>query len=287
MRPRERRETGEQDLFRSRLDQIIDMNHALARLARTVDWPFLEGRFGEVYTDDPGHPPLPTRLMAGLAILKHTYDLSDEVLCERWVENPYYQYFCGEQFFQHHLVFDRSSMTRWRNRMGEERLQALLQESLSIAVKTEAIKPSELSRVIVDITVQPKNITFPTDAKLLNRAREKRLDSSLSAKGLSKGKGAGPSSRVDRRAVLVGALGKQDGWNGYDHDLAVERQGPLACIIGVARNTLFVGRVASTGDLPKPRNPGPASGVGLYRRAISPQFVLSYGSRTNDAHVAH
>ena len=87
MRPRERRETGEQDLFRSRLDQIIDMDHPLAKLARTVDWTFLEGRFGEVYTDDPGHPPLPTRLMAGLAILKHTYDLSDEVLCERWVEN--------------------------------------------------------------------------------------------------------------------------------------------------------------------------------------------------------
>src|SRR6202795_1320812 len=173
MRPRERRETGEQDLFRSRLDQMIDMKHPLVTLARTVDWGFLEGRFGEVYTDDPGHPPLPTRLMAGLAILKHTYDLSDEVLCERWVENPYYQYFCGEEFFQHRLVFDRSSLTRWRNRMGEERLQALLQESLSVATRTKAIRPSELSRVIVDTTVQPKNVTFPTNAKLLNRAREK------------------------------------------------------------------------------------------------------------------
>src|SRR5450755_3782709 len=77
MRPRERRETGEQDLFRSRLDQIIDLKHPLVALARTVDWGFLESRFGEVYTDNPGHPPLPTRLMAGLAILKHTYDLSD------------------------------------------------------------------------------------------------------------------------------------------------------------------------------------------------------------------
>jgi hypothetical protein len=115
MRPRERRETGEQDLFRSRLDQIIDMNHPLAKLARTVDWRFLEGRFGEVYTDDPGHPPLPTRLMAGLAILKHTYDLSDEVLFERWVENPYYQYFCGEEFFQHRLVFDRYRRPQHRN----------------------------------------------------------------------------------------------------------------------------------------------------------------------------
>ena len=173
MRPRERRETGAQDLFRSRLDQVIDLKHPLVKLAGRVDWGFLEGRFGEVYSDEPGHPPLPTRLMAGLAILKHTYDLSDEVLCERWVENPYYQYFCGEEFFQHRLVFDRSSLTRWRNRMGEERLQALIQESLSVAVKTEAIKPCELSQVIVDTTVQPKNVTFPTDAKLLNRAREK------------------------------------------------------------------------------------------------------------------
>jgi hypothetical protein len=96
MRPKERRETGEQDLFRSRLDQIIDLDHALAKLARAIDWRFLEAKFGEVYSDRPGHPPLPTRLMAGLSILKHTYDLSDEALCERWVENPYFQHFCGE-----------------------------------------------------------------------------------------------------------------------------------------------------------------------------------------------
>jgi len=111
--------------------------------------------------------------MAGLAILKHTYDLSEEVLCEHWVENPYYQYFCGEEFFQHRLAFDRSSLTRWRNRMGEERLQALIQESLSVATRTKSIKPSELSRVIVDATVRPKNVTFPTDTKVPNRAREK------------------------------------------------------------------------------------------------------------------
>jgi IS5 family transposase len=172
MRPKERDDTGQSDLLRSRLDAIIDMDHALVKLARTIDWTFLEGRFGAVYKDKPGRPPLPTRLMAGLAILKHTYDLSDEVLCERWVENPYYQFFCGEEFFQHKLVFDRSSLTRWRQRMGEEKLMALIQESLSVAARTKAIKPTDLSRVIVDTTVQPKNVMFPTDAKLLNRARE-------------------------------------------------------------------------------------------------------------------
>jgi transposase, IS5 family len=173
MRPRERRESGEQDLFRSRLDQVINMDHALVKLARTIDWGFLEEKFSAVYKDGAGQPPLPTRLMAGLAILKHTYNVSDEVLCEQWIENPYYQYFCGEEFFQHRLPLDRSSMTNWRNRMGEERLQALLQESLAVATKTGAMKPGDLARVIVDTTVQPKNITFPTDAKLLNRAREK------------------------------------------------------------------------------------------------------------------
>ena len=173
MRPRERRESGEQDLFRSRLDQIIDMSHPLVRLARAINWRFLEEQFGAVYTDGVGRPPLPTRLMAGLAILKHTYNLSDEAVCALWIENPYYQLFCGEEFFQHQLPLDRSSMTNWRNRMGEERLRALLQESLAVATSTGAMKPSDLSRIVVDTTVQPKNVTFPTDAKLANRAREK------------------------------------------------------------------------------------------------------------------
>lgn len=173
MKPRERRETGEQDLFGSRLDQIIDMGHALVRLGQVIDWGFLEERFGAVYEEGPGRPPLPTRLMAGLAILKHMHDLSDEVLCERWLESPYYQHFCGEEFFQHRLPFDRTSLTRWRQRMGEARLAALLQESLAVATRAGAAKPQDFARVIVDTTVQPKAVMFPTDAKLVNRARER------------------------------------------------------------------------------------------------------------------
>jgi transposase, IS5 family len=173
MKPRERRETGAQDMFRSRLDQIINLKHALVRLSKTVSWSFIETKCGEVYTDGPGMPPLPTRLMAGLAILKHTFDLSDEELCDRWVENPYFQYFCGEEFFLHELPFDRSSLTRWRQRMGEDRVMALLQESLSVAIRTGAMAPRDTRRVIVDTTVQPKNVMFPTDARLLHRAREK------------------------------------------------------------------------------------------------------------------
>jgi IS5 family transposase len=183
MRPKERHRTGQADIFRSRLDQIVDMKHPLVLLAGKIDWGFLEAQFGAVYTDKPGRPPLPTRLMAGLAILKSMHDLSDEALCDRWVENPYFQLFCGEEFFQHRLVFDRSSITRWRQRMGEEKLAALVQESLAVATRTGAAKPSDFSRVIVDTTVQPKNVMFPTDARLTHRARE-RLVRLAKAKGV-------------------------------------------------------------------------------------------------------
>jgi IS5 family transposase len=127
MRPRERRESGKQDLFRSRLDQIIDMNHALVKLARAIDWRFLEERFGAVYSDTTRQPPLPTRLMTGLAILKHSYDLFRRGFVRSLGGEPVLQYFCGEEFFQHVLVFDRSSLTRWRQRRGKEKRQALLQ----------------------------------------------------------------------------------------------------------------------------------------------------------------
>jgi transposase, IS5 family len=171
MRPREQAR-GQDDLFRSRLDQIIDMRHELVRLGRLIDWQRIAAKLGEMYSDGPGQPPLPVRLMAGLAILKHMHDLSDEELVLRWVENPYFQHFCGEEHFRHKAPFERSSMTRWRQRMGEERLAVLLQESLAVAVKTEAVEIEDLSKVIVDTTVQEKAIAFPTDAKLTNRARE-------------------------------------------------------------------------------------------------------------------
>src|SRR5215212_3722661 len=147
MRPMERRETGQRDLFRARLDQIVALDHPLVKLVRAIDWGFLEERCGAVDTDGPGRPPLPTRLMAGLAILKHLHDVSDEILCERWIENPYFQLFCGEEFFQHRLTFERSSLTRWRQRMDEARLIVLLQESLSVATRTGAAKPADFAQV--------------------------------------------------------------------------------------------------------------------------------------------
>jgi IS5 family transposase len=170
------RDDRQKDLLRPALEAIIDLGHPLVRLARAIDWRFLDKRFAGVCTAGTGQPPLPTRLVAGLFILKHMHDLSDEVLCARWLENPYYQFFCGELSFCHQLPFDRSSMTHWRQRLGEEQLVALLQESLSVAHKTGALATRDLERVVVDTTVQPKAIAHPTDARLCHRALEKLVE---------------------------------------------------------------------------------------------------------------
>jgi len=172
-RPRDDRQ---KDLLLPALDRIIDMKHPLVRLAGEIDWGFLDGRFGSACAAGPGQPGLPTRLVAGLFILKHMHNLSDEVLCARWLENPYYQHFCGEESFCHQLPFDRSSLTRWRQRLGEVPLVALIQESLSVAHKTGAIASKDLERVVVDTTVQPKAIAHPTDARLLHRAMVKLVE---------------------------------------------------------------------------------------------------------------
>src|SRR6202167_5612514 len=134
------------------------------------------GASGRSPTKETSQRPMPTRLVAGLLILKHMHNLSDEALRERWVENPYFQYFCGETVFQHEVPFDRSSLTRWRQRLGEEQIAALLQESLSVAHRSGAIATKDLDRVVVDTTVQEKAIAHPTDARLAHRAIEKLVD---------------------------------------------------------------------------------------------------------------
>jgi IS5 family transposase len=170
------RDDRQDDLFRTSLEAIINLRHPLVRLAAEINWDFLAKRFSSVCRVGPGQPPLPTRLVAGLFILKHMHNLSDESLCDRWVENPYFQYFCGEAVFRHELPFDRSSLTRWRQRLGEEQIAALLQESLSVAHRSGAIETKDLERVVVDTTVQEKAIAHPTDARLTHRAIEKLVD---------------------------------------------------------------------------------------------------------------
>jgi len=168
MRPKQQHEARHDDLFRARLDQIINMKHALVVLADKIDWAWLDEQLAECFSDT-GRPAEPVRFMLGMFLLKHTYALSDEQVWERWVHDPYFQYFTGEEFFQHSLPHERSGMSHWRKRIGD-RLHILLQESLRIAHDTGALKTREMARVTIDTTVQPKNVAFPTDAKLLEVA---------------------------------------------------------------------------------------------------------------------
>jgi len=162
----------EQDLFRSRLESIIDMEHELVKLAHAMDWENLEKKFFSYYSE-AGRPAVSVRMMVGLQMLKHVHALSDEVVCEQWRENPYFQYFCGEEFFQHREPIERSGMTHFRMRVGSEALNALLTESIAAAMRLGALKKSDLKKVVIDTTVQEKNVAHPTPQGLLLRAIEK------------------------------------------------------------------------------------------------------------------
>ena len=168
MRPKKHETTMSGDLFRARLDQIINLKHELVQLAGRIDWVWIDGEIAPLYSDK-GRPGIETRFMIGLLLLKHIYGLSDEGVCERWVYDPYFQHFTGEEFFQHDFPHERSDLSHWRKRLGE-RLDLLLAESLRVAHASGALRTKDLTRVTVDTTVQPKNITFPTDAKLWHAA---------------------------------------------------------------------------------------------------------------------
>jgi len=168
MRPKKHETTRSGDLFRARLDQIINLKHELAQLADAIDWDWIDGEIAPLYSEK-GRPGIETRFAVGLLLLKHIYGLSDEGVCERWVYDPYFQHFTGEEFFQHEFPHERSDLSHWRKRLGDK-LELLLAESLRVAHESGALRTRDLKRVTVDTTVQPKNISFPTDAKLLHAA---------------------------------------------------------------------------------------------------------------------
>lgn len=123
-----------EDLIRARLENQIDLRHPLARLAGRMPWADLEDALAATLPPDPergGRPSLPVRLMAGLLYLKHAYDLSDGSVCEHWLENPYWQYFTGEVVFQTRLLSNPSSLTRWRQRLGEAGMEELLAQTIA------------------------------------------------------------------------------------------------------------------------------------------------------------
>jgi IS5 family transposase len=190
------------DFFRNRLDQMIDLRHPLAVLANRMPWQEIEASlaqrwarqvkagkkiegldlFGPVSvvagggTSNAGRPRLPTRLMVALLYLKHAFNESDEEVIQRWGETPTWQYFSGNEYFEHQWPCDPTQLGRFRKALGEEGVEELLARTMEVAVTLKLIARKELARVIVDSTVQEKAVAHPTDSKLLETARAKVVE---------------------------------------------------------------------------------------------------------------
>ena len=181
------------DLLRARLVEMIDMRHELVKLETLIDWDVFEREWVGFFPSHTGRPATLTRLVAGLLYLQHVYALSDEAGVARWAENPYWQHFCGETFFQHRLPLDPSSLTRWRQRIGEEGVEWMLTQTIEAGKRAGAVKGNDLKRVTVDTTVMEKTIAHPTDARLYETARRKLV-------GLAREAGIGLRQNYNRLA---------------------------------------------------------------------------------------
>jgi len=181
MRPKPLKQELQDNLFKNRLCDELNPEHALIKLGKVIPWDQIQSDVEPLFTEGQSRPPLPTRLATGLMILQHLHDLSDEQVVLAWVENPYWQAFCGYEFLQWEFPAHPTSLTRWRQRLGPEGLEKVLKVSIGVALKTETVSETELEKTIVDTTVMPKAITYPNDAKLVQRIIERIVKAATQA----------------------------------------------------------------------------------------------------------
>ena len=156
--------TSKQLSLFSSLEDMLSHEHPLFQLSNKINWERFENAFSPLYCSNNGRPAHPIRLMCGLLILKHLRNVSDEMVVSQWSENAYYQYFCGGLEFMPKQPCDASELVHFRNRIGEEGMELILAES--IRVNTDHDDEDHFDTAFIDSTVQEKNITYPTDAKL-------------------------------------------------------------------------------------------------------------------------
>jgi len=161
--------TPQLNMYQVPLIQFINKEHELYQLAERIDWEGLERDLTDYYCIDNGRPSIPIRKIVGVILLKRMFNESDESVVDRWRENPYWQHFCGEVHFQHHWPFDPTELIKFRKRMGEAGMERILKASIDLFDRKEI----QEKYVLVDTTVQEKNITYPTDPKLQKRIVEK------------------------------------------------------------------------------------------------------------------
>ena len=156
------------NMFQVPLKQFINESHELVRLSKKIDWESLEKDLSVYYCEDNGRPGVPIRLIVGIIMLRRMFNQGDESVLDRWVENPYWQYFCGEVYFRHDYPFDRTELIKFRQRIGEKGAEQILKATVNLFEKKEV----QEKEVLIDTTVQEKNITFPTDVKLQKKIIE-------------------------------------------------------------------------------------------------------------------
>ncbi len=189
------------DFFRSRIDHMIDLRHPLAVLASRMPWQEIEARVAQVFSrkgragvampdldlfgqqvhrapvaSNAGRPRVPLRIMIALLYLKHAFNESDEGVVARWADTPRWQFFSGCAYYEDRQPCDATTLVKFRQLLGEEGVEELLAQTINVAVELKLIKPQELTRVIVDTTVQHKAIAHPTDSRLLETARAKLVE---------------------------------------------------------------------------------------------------------------
>jgi IS5 family transposase len=194
------------DFFRSRIDHMIDLRHPLAVLASRMPWQEIEARVAQVFsrkgragvampdldlfgeqvqrvavTSNAGRPRVPLRTMIALLYLKHAFNESDEGVVQRWADTPRWQFFSGCAYYEDRPPCDATTLVKFRQLLGEEGVEELLAQTINVAVELKLIKPQELSRVIVDSTVQHKAIAHPTDSRLLETVRVKLVETAKGA----------------------------------------------------------------------------------------------------------
>ena len=162
-------ENPQLEMFKTVLTSFIHPNHKLCLLANEINWDSLEKEFAPLY-GSTGRPSIPIRTIVGLLILKQMYNLGDETVVERYLENPYWQHFCGEIYFQYKLPFDPSDFVHFRKRIGEDGMKKIFKQSIDLFGEDTIRR--EVKEVRVDTTVQEKNITYPTDRKLTEKVIE-------------------------------------------------------------------------------------------------------------------
>lgn len=160
-------------LWKILLADLVDPRHELVLLAKAMDWDRFEKALEGAYSPDNGRPSCPVRMLAGLTLLRFMYGSSDQQVLDGWVENPYWQFFCGGTFFEHEAPVNQSTLSRWRAKLGERGGEEMLRESLECALRNKVARRGDFERVNADTHVQEKFVRHPTDARLLDRARER------------------------------------------------------------------------------------------------------------------